>query len=93
MSHDDLRAKAKAATRGEHRHDRTRICPRCGLPERVNRFNGGPGQCPPGYWMTPDEIEAWDTSKIKVRREMERTLGAQPNQRSATPSATEGEKP
>lgn len=61
-------------TRAEHTApDKHGCCHRCAV---FTNMNGG--RCPPGYWMTKKELAEWELLTTTERREMEKTLGAQP---------------
>lgn len=59
--------------RGRHRVDAAgRVCRRCALPRLAGNF------CPPGFWMTDEEIDTWSMLPAGPRQEMESTLGTEP---------------
>ena len=58
--------------RGDHQPSKNDAgrCRRCGLPAAYG------GMCPPGYWMTETEADAWSKSSDSERARLERKLGA-----------------
>jgi hypothetical protein len=65
--------------RGQHRPGAGRTCTRCQYPSR--------GQCPPSYWMTPEELAQWERLGWPEYATYEMRLGtlAEP-----TPNRSEG---
>lgn len=60
-------------TRGEHRPNADGYCARCGIRGTAREM------CPPGWWMTEEEIDIWHgLADPKAYREVERRLGSQP---------------